>query len=227
MRLNFSLKFALAELMATCLFVYIGTGTATTFGSLQTQKGYTLASSPRSSSTGPGLDERMVLLLDNLAVTPSWGVNTALAFGLAITVMAFATAHLSGGQINPAVTLGLALVGALSPAQAAANMLGQFTGAILGSSFLFATIPNASSSTLATNMIAPGVAVGNAMMGEIVMTFVLVSVVFETAVNRKSMSKAIAPLAIRRGKATSNDAHSPAGSPLRDRKVTVGGSDVV
>lgn len=38
MRLNVSLKFALAELTATCLFVYIGTGTATTFGSLQTQK---------------------------------------------------------------------------------------------------------------------------------------------------------------------------------------------
>lgn len=35
--------------------------------------------------------------------------------------------------------------------------------AILGSSFLFATIPNASSSTLGTNMIAPGVTVGNAM----------------------------------------------------------------
>ncbi len=38
MRLNISLKFALAELVATCLFVYIGTGAATTFGSLQTQK---------------------------------------------------------------------------------------------------------------------------------------------------------------------------------------------
>lgn len=40
-------------------------------------------------------------------------------------VMAYATSHLSGGQLNPAVTLGLALVGALGPAQAAANMLAQ------------------------------------------------------------------------------------------------------
>ncbi len=39
--------------------------------------------------------------------------------------MAYATSHLSGGQLNPAVTLGLALVGALGPAQAAANMLAQ------------------------------------------------------------------------------------------------------
>lgn len=40
-------------------------------------RGYTLAASPRSISAGPGLDARMTLLLDNLAVTPSWGVNTA------------------------------------------------------------------------------------------------------------------------------------------------------
>jgi glycerol uptake facilitator-like aquaporin len=48
-------------------------------------------------------------------------------------------------------------------------------GAILGSSFLFATIPNSDSSALGSNAPAPGVSVGNAIMGEIVMTFVLVS----------------------------------------------------
>lgn len=46
-------------------------------------------------------------------------------------------------------------------------------GAILGSSFLYATIPNAANSPLGSNKIAPGVSWGNAFMGEIVMTAVL------------------------------------------------------
>ena len=42
--------------------------------------------------------------------------------------MAYATGHLSGGQLNPAVTLGLALTGNLGIAQASANMLAQVKG---------------------------------------------------------------------------------------------------
>ena len=46
----------------------------------------------------------------------------------------------------------------------------QIAGAILGSSFVFAMVPNSGSSTLASNKIAPGVTTGNAFIGEIVMT---------------------------------------------------------
>ncbi|KAL4424740.1 hypothetical protein ABPG77_000083 [Micractinium sp. CCAP 211/92] len=190
-----SLKAVIAEFVATGLFVYIGTGTATNFGSVQTPDGYTLPAQPRSL-TRPGTDANVVIL-DNLTTLSSWGVTTALAFGLAITVMAYATSHLSGGQLNPAVTLGLALVGALGPAQAAANMLAQLVGAILGSAFLYATVPHASQSALGSNKLQPGVTVGNAMTGEILLTFVLVSVVLETAVSKKSITaRAQAPLAI-------------------------------
>ncbi|EFN52412.1 hypothetical protein CHLNCDRAFT_13804, partial [Chlorella variabilis] len=111
-------------------------------------------------------------------------------------VLAYATSHLSGGQMNPAVSLGLALSGTLGPLQAAANMLAQLVGAILGSSFLYATVPHAAASTLGSNAIARGVSTGNAFVGEAVMTFVLVSVVLETAANRKSTARAQAPLAI-------------------------------
>ncbi|KAI3432415.1 hypothetical protein D9Q98_003969 [Chlorella vulgaris] len=191
-----SLKAVVAECLATCLFVYIGTGTATTFSSLQTAGGYTATLGSRADTVPGGVGEDVTTLLNNITVNGSWGITTAFAFGLAITVLAFATGHLSGGQMNPAVTLGLALTGNLGVAQAAANMLAQIVGAILGSSFLFATIPDANSSSLGSNSIAPGVAVGNAMMGEIVMTFVLVSVVLETAINKKSLARAQAPLAI-------------------------------
>lgn len=38
----------------------------------------------------------------------------AMAFGLAITVVAYATAHVGSGQLNPAVTFGLGLAGNLA-----------------------------------------------------------------------------------------------------------------
>lgn len=130
------------------------------------------------------------VLNDRLQINPSWGITTALAFGLAITAISYATAHLSGGQLNPAVSFALALVGALPPYQAAANMVAQISGAILGSAFLAATLPSGARLTLGSNEIVNGVGCGNALCGEIIMTFVLVSVVLETAVNKKSVARA-------------------------------------
>lgn len=103
---------------------------------------------------------------------------------------------MSGGQLNPAVSLALACSGALDAAQAAANIASQITGAILGSAFLAATIPKDQRLTLGSNEIANGVGYGNALCGEIIMTFTLVSVVLETAVNKKSVARVQAPLAI-------------------------------
>lgn len=54
----------------------------------------------------------------------------------------------------------------------------QLVGAILGSAFLYATVPHASQSALGSNKLQPGVTVGNAMTGEILLTFVLVGAVW-------------------------------------------------
>ena len=120
----------------------------------------------------------------DILINGSWGVTVAFAFGLAITVLAFATGHISGGQLNPAVTFALALVGQLPTGQAVANTISQIVGAILGSALLMATIPNGNEGTLGSNVIAPGVGFGNALCGEIVMTSVLVATVLETAVSK-------------------------------------------
>ena len=113
-----------------------------------------------------------------------------------LTITGYATAHLSGGQLNPAVSLALACAGALDFAQAAVNIASQIVGAILGSALLAATIPKGQRFTLGSNQIANGVGYGNALCGEIIMTFTLVSVVLETAVNKKSVARVQAPLAI-------------------------------
>jgi len=146
--------------------------------------------------TSENLQEDFQTLNSRIKINSSWGVIVALAFGLAITVLAYATAHLSGGQINPAVTVALAITGSLPVVQAIVNIFAQIIGAIVGAALLAATIPSSERLTLGSNEITNGVGYGNALCGEIVMTFTLVSVVLETAVNKKSLARAQAPLAI-------------------------------
>lgn len=114
------------------------------------------------------MSEQIDRLSDLIKVNSSWGITTALAFGLAITVLAYATSHLSGGQLNPAVTLGLTLAGELPVFQAVINVIAQIVGAIMGSAFLDATIPDGEERSLGANQLAPGVGYGNALCGEIV-----------------------------------------------------------
>jgi Major intrinsic protein len=52
-------------------------------------------------------------------------MQVALAFGLTIATMVFATAHTSGGQVNPTVTFSLMCVGAINPLQAVVNVIAQ------------------------------------------------------------------------------------------------------
>lgn len=59
----------------------------------------------------------------------------ATGWGLAVTLAVYCVGTISGGHLNPAVTLGLAAIGrfewALVPAYLAAQMLGAFLGAVL------------------------------------------------------------------------------------------------
>ena len=56
----------------------------------------------------------------------------ALQFGLAITVLVYATAHTSGGHVNAAVTLGLTVSGKCHPIRGAAYFIAQMLGSIAG-----------------------------------------------------------------------------------------------
>lgn len=182
-------------------------GTATTFGSrIDPETGYTdqalnatdfVEGGQATQTDASALGEQLTQLGQTIKITASWGVTTALAFGFSITVLAYATSHISGGQLNPAVTFSLALANSIPVTQAIANTIAQIVGAILGSGFLYGTIPAGNENSLGSNVIAPGVGSGNALLGEIVMTCVLCMVVLETGRNKHSaISKSFAPLAI-------------------------------
>jgi len=119
---------------------------------------------------------------------PGWLVQTSLAFGLAITALAYSIGHYSGGHINCAVTLGLVLVKACDPIQGLLNMIVQILGSFVGAATLCLIYPDDMDKTggLGSNAVADGFSLLNALIGEIFMTFLLMFVVLQTAVNPKS-----------------------------------------
>merc|ERR1712098_48161 len=115
-----------------------------------------------------------------------WHIIVALAFGLAITVLAYATAHRSGGHINCAVTIALMISQDCGIADGIGIIISQLLGSILGAFLLSATVPAEMDTTkgLGCNGIAEGYSTGNAFMGEALMTFLLLYTVYETAVSK-------------------------------------------
>ena len=171
---------AAAEFVAMLLFVYVGCGAAAH-----------QASAPGSQPGG--------------ITDPAWTLCVAMAFGMAIMVLVYATAHTSGGQINCAVTLALVLTGELSVKQGVANFGAQMLGSVCGAALLLAGssgssgadfVPRDFTGGLGSNAINPRYSVGAAFVNEMMMTFLLVFVVFEVAVSKRSSAANCAPIAI-------------------------------
>jgi aquaporin related protein len=65
----------------------------------------------------------------------------ALSFGFSLTVNAWIFFRVSGGLFNPAVSLGMALVGALTPLRACLLSFSQILGGITGAAIIQAITP--------------------------------------------------------------------------------------
>lgn len=133
------------------------------------------------------------------ATEPGWVLQVSLTFGLAITALAYTVGHYSGAQINCAVTFGLVVSGNLSAAQGALNFVAQMLGSVVGAFILTKMITEEQDKTggLGTNGVSEGKSNFNALVGEICMTFLLMFVVMEAAVNPAAKANsAVAPLAI-------------------------------
>ena len=63
-------------------------------------------------------------------------ILTALAFGLAIITLAYSIGNISGGHVNPAVSLAVFINGGMSAADFAGYVVAQVLGALAGSGFL-------------------------------------------------------------------------------------------
>ena len=111
----------------------------------------------------------------------------ALAHGLAMAVMVSATAAASGGHLNPAVTFGAFVAGQLEGTRAVVYVLAQCLGALAAAATVKQMFPAPvlAAIHMGTPGLATGVTLGQAMLTEIVLTFLLVFVVFGTGLDPK------------------------------------------
>jgi MIP family channel proteins len=126
----------------------------------------------------------------------------AFAHGLAIMAFAFAYGPVSGGHMNPAVTIGVLAAGAMRVGEAAGYIISQLIGGIAGA-LLLRTVLGGAATGLGLPALAHGLALGATtvtitpeagFMIEAVLAFFLVTVVLSTAVAGRAGS--LAPLAI-------------------------------
>jgi aquaporin NIP len=116
-------------------------------------------------------------------------VGIALVFGLVIMVMVYATGHLSGAHINPAVTVAFTLTRHFPARDALAYVAAQIAGATAGALLLLAMWTDKPARLGAT---VPSVGSGTALVYEIVLTAFLMFVIMAVATDTRAVGAAAA-----------------------------------
>jgi MIP family channel proteins len=118
-------------------------------------------------------------------------VAIALAHGLALSVAIYATGHISGGHINPAVTLALFATKKIDGAKAVAYIIAQMAGATIAALLLKSLFPPAAvaaaklGATLGATASATPPDTWTTLFVEAILTFFLVTTVFGAAVDSR------------------------------------------
>ncbi|XP_039999781.1 aquaporin-4-like isoform X2 [Xiphias gladius] len=133
----------------------------------------------------------LIFVLLSLGSTINWAageekpppadlVLISLCFGLSIATMVQCFGHISGGQINPAVTAAMVVTRKLSLAKALFYVLAQCLGAITGAGILYLVTPAAVRGSLGVTTVNSKISLGQALVVELLITFELVFAVFAT-----------------------------------------------
>jgi MIP family channel proteins len=116
-------------------------------------------------------------------------VGIGIVFGLIIMAMIYATGHLSGAHINPAVTVAFTLTRHFPARDAVAYVAAQVAGAVLAALLLLTVWPDKPAQLGAT---VPSVGVGSALVYEIVLTAFLMFVIMAVATDTRAVGAAAA-----------------------------------
>ena len=121
---------------------------------------------------------------------------TALAFGLAIVAMAYGVGNISGGHVNPAVSLAMLINGKISLKDFAFYVIAQVLGAFAGAGILLGIVKstNLDMGSLGSNGFGTSSAVGinvwGALIVEVIATAIFVLVILGVTHNDKHAGKA-------------------------------------
>jgi aquaporin Z len=149
-----------AEFVGTLLFVFLGAGSVVAL-----------------AGSGPG------------AASNSIGpLGVALAHGVGMAIIVSMTMSISGGHINPAVTVGLWIADRITGALAGKYIAAQLVGAVAGAALVKGVLPRMSVNIAlgGAPRLASDVTFLQGIWIEAVLTFFLVSAVFGTAVSSQA-----------------------------------------
>jgi aquaporin TIP len=161
-----------AELIGTFALTFIGVGTIANLAGLEPD---ILAQYGDLAAVGNAVVGKLGL------------VGIALAHGLTIAVMVSATAAISGGHLNPAVTIGLWSAGKIDGANALGYIVSQVIGSLAATGLLALTLGDRIRAVqYGSPMLGEGVSIGTGLTVEAVLTFFLVFVIYGTAVDKRA-----------------------------------------
>lgn len=178
---------SLVELLATTVFVYAGTLSAVSTGAKLTAQGNTSE--------------------DVARILP-----IAMAFGVSILALASSIGHLTGGHMNPGVTLLMFFKRKISAQKMLCYWFCQFLGSIIASSLVWGSSSELDG-TLATGTdevvifrppfnlgattLSDNISVGNGFLLELMGSFLFYFVIAQTALDKRGMADtALAPIPI-------------------------------
>lgn len=116
------------------------------------------------------------------------GPFAPVAIGLTLMVLVYATGHISGGHLNPAVSLGAWIRGAMTATEMLIYWVAQALGALVGALLCRAVLPMAEESAQ--------IQTGSAFIVEAMFTFILVFVVLNVATAKANDGNSFYGLAI-------------------------------
>ena len=120
-------------------------------------------------------------------------VGVAIAHGLALSIAVSATMNVSGGHLNPAVTVAMLATGRIRGSSGVAYIVAQLVGGVIAGGALlmiFNGVPGGGDAIVATGLGTPvpgeGVPAVTALLTEGCLTFLLVFAIFGTAVDSRA-----------------------------------------
>ena len=110
-------------------------------------------------------------------------------------MLVWATGHISGGHINPAVTIAAFVTRKISLLKGSLYVIAQVSGAICGAFLLKAVIPDNLEGGLGAHALGNVDEAAIGFLVEVILTFFLVFVIFATAMDKRGPGN-VAPFAI-------------------------------
>lgn len=158
------LKALLAEFMGTGICLFTGLASIT----LWTQPAFdsgNLGTTAQNHSSGAGsepsgAEHSATTSLGDLEMPApcSWAsphpIHVSLAFGSSVALMSYCALPLSGGHLNPAVTISMLVAGKVRPAWAMFYIMAQLLGATTASALLFGLTPEHARGEMGLNKVS-------------------------------------------------------------------------